>query len=947
VNNDRVTELYRGELFTPRTQEICRDRINWLCGQARGRKVLDIGCSQGIASILVARSGRHVVGLDIEEPAITFARAELAKEPPAVQERVRFVLGDLHDFDPGEERFDTLLMGEILEHQTDPRALFERATRFLAPDGVIAGSTPFGFHPHDDHHVTFYLSSFVRTLDGLCQLRSVEVVDGYIRFVAEHRDRTAAAPFDPAALLAQSEKAFLEVQRAAYDAHSERDRKLQKELARRAKLEGEAARAARLDAQVKSLADKLLREKTRADELGRERGKLKETIKELRTGTSVVRDRPGDPSAMDGRLSRAAGSLLSSLQRELNTGRLRTEPVTALRKTYARVRKAVRAQPPGPQASKRAPATKPAERKHSADSDEGPSFPVVEPLVRAAPTGELVIATILDTFSQHCLQYEATLVSLSRDGWKDEIERHRPAFLLVESAWQGNGGAWKHLMTKYAEKADNPLRDLLRHCAAIGLPRVFWNKEDPANFDVFKDVAADFDHVFTTDADCIPRYRALLGHDRVYALPFAAQPAIHNPMQDIVPRSRTVCFAGSWRASKYPERGQDSEVLLKPALEFGLDIFDRSHGTKNAEELAFPQPYRDAVRGSLEYDRMLAAYRGYKVFLNVNSVKDSPTMFSRRVFELMACGTPVVTSDSVGIRQMLGSLVKVADTSEQTRDHLERLLGNDDYRARYAHAGYREVLSHHTYGHRLRTILDAIGIEAPPESPTKVTILAATNRPAHLDNLLANVRRQVHRRIELVVLLNSSAYDRDAVAERVARELPGIESKVLAIDESRPLADCLNSGVDVATGQWLAKFDDDDYYGPHYLSDLLLASRYTDARVIGKCSYFAYLEGSGQLVLRDPDRIHRHGPRVCGSSLFVRRDVFDEVRFTPIQPGTDTMFLRDCVERGIRIYSADPFNYIHIRHADASSHTWKIADDEFVRRCRVVQTGLDMSQVMI
>ncbi len=945
MNNDRITELYRGEIFSPRTQEICRDRIHWMCGQVRGSKVLDVGCSQGIASILVARDGRQVVGIDIEEPAIAFARAELAKEPPAVQERVRFVLGDVQVIDLGAEQFDTILLGEVLEHQTDPRALFERAARFLAPDGAIVGTTPFGLHPHDDHRVTFYLSTFLRAQDGLCQLRSVEVVDGYIRFVAEHRDRAAAAPLDPAALLDMSEKAFLQVQLAAHEAHTDRGRRLDQVEARSEDLEADVARhrdrAAKLEIQVAGLADKLQREKGRGDALVRERAKLTDTIAKLRAPKQVARDPFAEPPPTAGRLARAASSLLGSLQRELNRGRLRAEPITAVRKTYARVRKAIRAQPAD------ATALAHAGKNGAAGFDEAASFPVVEPLVRAAPTGNLVIATILDTFSQHCLQYEATLVPLSRDGWKAELERHRPAFLLAESAWQGNGGAWKYLMTKYAEKQDNPLRELLHHCKAIGLPRVFWNKEDPANFDVFKDVAADFDHVFTTDAGCIPRYRALLGHDRVYALPFAAQPAIHNPMQDIVPRDRSVCFAGSWRAAKYPERGHDTEVLLQPALEFGLDIFDRFHGTKDAEQLAFPQPYRAAVRGSLDYDRMLAAYRGYKVFLNVNSVKDSPTMFSRRVFELMACGTPVVTSESLGIRQMLGSLTKVADSAEQTRGHLQQLLGDDDYRARYAHAGYREVLSHHTYAHRLRTILDALEIEAPAPATTKVTILAATNRPERLDNLLASVRRQIHPNLELCLMLNSSAYDRAAVAERVARELPRLDSKVLEVDERLTLAECLNRGVEVSTGRWLAKFDDDDYYGAYYVSDLLLASRYTDARILGKYAYFAYLEGSDVLALRNADRAHRHGNMVAGSTLFVRRDVFDEVQFTPVEKGTDTMFLRDCQERGIRIYSADPFNYVCVRCADTTNHTWKIADDEFLRRCRILQSGLDMSQVMI
>ena len=47
--------------------------------------------------------------------------------------------------------------------------------------------------------------------------------------------------------------------------------------------------------------------------------------------------------------------------------------------------------------------------------------------------------------------------------------------------------------------------------------------------------------------------------------------------------------------------------------------------------------------GELPYDQMLAAYKMYKVFLNVNSVIDSPTMCARRVFELSACSTPVVS----------------------------------------------------------------------------------------------------------------------------------------------------------------------------------------------------------------------------------------------------------------------------------------------------------------
>ena len=60
------------------------------------------------------------------------------------------------------------------------------------------------------------------------------------------------------------------------------------------------------------------------------------------------------------------------------------------------------------------------------------------------------------------------------------------------------------------------------------------------------------------------------------------------------------------------------------------------------------------MRGSLDYERMLTAYRAHKVMLNVNSVVDSPTMLARRVFEILASGTPVVSTRSAAVEHGLG-----------------------------------------------------------------------------------------------------------------------------------------------------------------------------------------------------------------------------------------------------------------------------------------------------
>ncbi|WP_062320411.1 hypothetical protein [Halolactibacillus sp. JCM 19043] len=37
-----------------------RERIHWIAKEAKGKSMLDIGCSQGILSILLAREGKKV-----------------------------------------------------------------------------------------------------------------------------------------------------------------------------------------------------------------------------------------------------------------------------------------------------------------------------------------------------------------------------------------------------------------------------------------------------------------------------------------------------------------------------------------------------------------------------------------------------------------------------------------------------------------------------------------------------------------------------------------------------------------------------------------------------------------------------------------------------------------------------------------------------------------------
>lgn len=320
----------------------------------------------------------------------------------------------------------------------------------------------------------------------------------------------------------------------------------------------------------------------------------------------------------------------------------------------------------------------------------------------------LRVAAILDEFTESCLKYEFDIEQLSFDDWRSQLEARRPELLFVESAWRGLEGKWRFNIQGLPTAPDPRLKHVVRWCRDRDIPTVFWNKEDPFGFFHFLDAASLFDWVFTTDASRIPYYRRILDHDRVRALPFAAQPALHFPEEEA--RTREVAFAGTW-STQYPDRNRDLEVLLRAAVDYDLDIYDRHHGTGRSAQFSFPEAYQPFVRGRLPYDEMVNAYRRYKVFLNVNTITASPTMCARRVFELLACGSAVLSNPAEAMATLLGDdVVFEAADVDTARGHLSRLLTDEKFLAATRERGIEAVKRGNEYRHRVDTVLETVGL---------------------------------------------------------------------------------------------------------------------------------------------------------------------------------------------------------------------------------------------
>ncbi|WP_429131521.1 glycosyltransferase family protein [Aeromonas dhakensis] len=568
------------------------------------------------------------------------------------------------------------------------------------------------------------------------------------------------------------------------------------------------------------------------------------------------------------------------------------------------------------------------------------TWPAFEPRARLR-NQHINVVSISDKFTYECFRYEANFIPLTKKNWKAEIDAANPVLFFVESAWNGNDGEWTYTMASYKKHLGDPLRDAIKYCQSKNIPVVFWNKEDPTNYDVFIDVAADCDYIFTTDGGIVDKYKARVGHDRVYPLAFAAQPAIHNPIRDKRKNLPTyeACFAGSWYNNGHDTRRIQTEIVLDGAMHRELHVYDRMlHATQHRESRIFPAKYQPFIVGSLSYDQMVTAYRQYKLFLNINTVQDSPTMFSRRVFEILACGTPVVSTHSDGMKAMLGDHVYIVDNKNTAKINIDILLNDEDKRRAVGHLASRHTLQEHTYKNRFEYIVNKINgnISLYNEQPL-VSIVMCTNRPHNIDLMINNFIQQKYDRKELIVIINTSDVDLKSINEKLSKIK---DHKLVQMADSFTLGECLNKAVELSSGDVIAKLDDDDIYGSHYITDAVLALEYSGADVVGKDSHLAYVESMDKTFLIRSDKDCRFSDFIIGASLIIRKEVFEKVTFHNKNKGEDSQFLKDCNANKLKIYSSDIYNYITIRSKSLDNHTWKIEDKEFVKNAKFISNGL-------
>ena len=132
---------FTGERFTPEARgAIWYEHWHRYCvalPAVSGKRVLDAACGEGYGSWLLASAAAGVIGVDIDDAAISHAAGRYAS-----RSNLRFVSGSCDALPLDDASVDRVISFETIEHLSNQTAMVAEFRRVLAPDGALILSSP-------------------------------------------------------------------------------------------------------------------------------------------------------------------------------------------------------------------------------------------------------------------------------------------------------------------------------------------------------------------------------------------------------------------------------------------------------------------------------------------------------------------------------------------------------------------------------------------------------------------------------------------------------------------------------------------------------------------------------------------------------------------------------------------------------------------------------------
>ena len=208
-----------------------------------------------------------------------------------------------------------------------------------------------------------------------------------------------------------------------------------------------------------------------------------------------------------------------------------------------------------------------------------------------------------------------------------------------------------------------------------------------------------------------------------------------------------------------------------------------------------------------------------------------------------------------------------------------------------------------------------------------VSVVMATRRPEMLEHALAQVAGQ--RGVDqLELVLAPHGFEPEPA--RLEAAAPELSIQVVPQPESAMFGDVLQAAALRTGGDVVLKMDDDDWYAPEFVLDLLHARAYSGAELVGTPDDYYYLEARDLTVrLGQPSEVYRQF--VAGGTMLLDRTLLQEVGgFRSVRRHVDAQLIHAVRAAGGAIYRGHGLGYCLRR--TTTGHTWETDLDDLEAR---------------
>jgi hypothetical protein len=220
----------------------------------------------------------------------------------------------------------------------------------------------------------------------------------------------------------------------------------------------------------------------------------------------------------------------------------------------------------------------------------------------------------------------------------------------------------------------------------------------------------------------------------------------------------------------------------------------------------------------------------------------------------------------------------------------------------------------------------------------EVTILLVTNRLNMVARALEQIAAQTYPNFEVQLALHGISEAEAAFEISKAHNLLADRLHVNYVEQNKNLGEIYGELTQTSQSEFLAKFDDDDLYGPNHLWDAIISMKYSGAGLFGRTPQLTWLETTGELLLRPFGDDEIYNKYIIGPTMVMNRAALLEVGgWRPTPWAVDKALIDRFQQFGGGIYRAGGFGWVYVRHDQG--HTWLKDESHFRNQAEQIWSG--------